>query len=256
MKKILLISLIYQLFILPVFSQNGDHVGGGEFSKRIEYNRIAFVNTYNFNSKGILEKRFFGDFNAPVEFFFDPSFIREGRYGFRLIIDSLKNTYTLEIKFTFNLEGTQKKVYDKYPVRTVSSTELSSLPNDSLFLIGKQNIENIQKAITEQIKEQGNLSDIDSRSFHISKQFAEILYKKAVSLIANFKARGICPLIEDGYTVTFRTVVDDEVWSLKIHCPEGNALKMSNLCKQITFETLSAGKLDESKYIKMLDDFN
>jgi len=97
---------------------------------------------------------------------------------------------------------------------------------------------------------------LKSRSFPISAQFAEILYKKAVSLIANFKATGISPLIGDGYVVTFRTVVDDEVWSLKIHCPAGDALKMSNLCKQITMETLATGKPDESRYIKMLDDFN
>lgn len=254
MKKILAFFFTSIFFVLPVFSQNTGN-NGGEFTKRIEYNKIVFVNNYNFNSKGTIEKQFFGDFNAPFEFFFDPSFAWMGRYGFRLIQDSLMNNI-LEIKFTFNLEGTQKKVHDKYPIRTVSSTELASMPKDSLNLIGKQNTENIQKAITDQIREQGKLSPIDSRSFPVSNQFAEILYKKAVSLIDNFKATGIKPLIEDCYTATFRTVVDDEVWSLAIHCPAADALKMTNLYKQIIFETLSTEKVDETTYIKLLVEFN
>jgi len=252
MKKLFVI-FISMLFILPVFSQDRDN-NGGDFLKRIEYNRIVFANAYNFKSKGDLEKRFFGDFNAPFEFCYEPSFAKYGIYGFRLFMDSLKNTYMLEIKFLMNLEAIQKNIQDKYPVRTVSSSEMASMPKDSLDLISKQNTANIQKAIIEAQRQFS--TDIDSRSFPISNQFAEILYKKAVSLIDNFKANGICPLIDDGYVVTFRTVVDDEVWSLKIHCPAGDALKMSNLCKQITMETLATGKLDESRYIKMLDDFN
>jgi len=251
MKKLFVIFIISTLFVLPVFSQDGDN-NGGDFLKRIEYNRIAFVNAYNFKSKGELEKRFFGDFNAPFEFCYEPSFAKYGIYGFRLFMDSLKNTHILEIKFLMNLQDMQKNIQDKYPVRTLSSSEMASMPRDSLDLISKQNTANIQKAIIEAQRQ----TDMDSRSFPISAQFAEKLYKKAVSLIDNFKANGICPLIGDGYVVTFRTVVDDEVWSLKIRCPAGDALKMANLCKQITMETLATEKPDESKYIKMLDDFN
>ena len=251
MKKIIVIFFICMLFLLPVFSQEGDN-NGGDFLKRIEYNKIGFENQYNFASKGILEKRFFGDFNAPFEFFFNPAFVREGIYGFRLIMDSVRNTYILEIKTKVNPEELRKKIQDKYPVRTLSSSEMNSMPKDSLDLISKQNTEIIQKAIEEQNK----LGDIDSRSFPISKTFAEILYKKAVSLIGNFKATGISLLINDGYRVTFRTVVDDEVWSLEIHCPAGKALKMSDLCKLIVKETLNTGKVDEAKYIKWLDGIN
>lgn len=250
MKKIFVLFFISRFFILPVFSQTGDN-NGGDFLKRIEYNKLVF-NRDNFKSKEEIEKRFFGDFNAPFEFCYEGSFARQGIYGFRVFMDSLKNTHILEIKSIVNLQALQQKVQDKYPVRTLSSSEMASMPRDSLNLISNQNTVNIQKATEEKSK----LSDIDSRSFPVSAQFAEILYKKAVSLIANFKATGICPLIDDGYTVTFRTVVDDEVWSLRIHCPAGNAFKMSNLYKQIVTETLATGKVDESRYIQMLDDFN
>ena len=73
-----------------------------------------------------------------------------------------------------------------------------------------------------------------------------------VSFIDNFKAGGMAPTISDGYSVKFRTVVDDEVWSLWIHEPQEIALKMADLCRQIITDGI-ANKLDESKYITVLD---
>ena len=249
MKRILAIGFICMLFIPPVFSQGTNSSNnGGEFLKRIEYNRRVF-NTYNFDSKGEGEKRFFGDFNAPVEFFYDHSF--DGQSGFRLVWDSLKGSNTIEVKFILNFKEIQKKSYEKYPLRTLSSSEMDVLPKDSLDLISKQNYENMQKAQEEQRKLGGN---IDSRSFPVSNQFADILYKKMVSIIGNFKGSGIAPLINDGYRVTFRTVVDDEVWSLSIHCPQEKALKMADICIQILKDAKN-NQLDEAKYIKLLDDF-
>ena len=96
---------------------------------------------------------------------------------------------------------------------------------------------------------------IVSRSFAISDQLAEKMYKKMVSLIYNIRAKGTQKTILDGYEVTFRTVVEDEVWSLLIHIPTGNADKMFDLCKQIC-DDADAKKLDEAKYIKILDEFN
>ena len=250
MKNILLIGFISMLFAFNVFSQNT--YNGGHFVKRIEYKESGVINLDNVRSKGNIEKRFYGPFNAPFEFFHDPAFAHMGIYGFRLISDSLKNTYVLEIKSVVNLNEMREKIQYKYPVRKLSSCEMDSLPKDSLDLIGKQNTENIQKTNEEMNK----LSDIESRYVTVSSQFAKMLYKKAVSLIDNFKGIGRPALFEDGYLVTFRAVVDDEVWSLEIHEPEGKALKMSNLCKQIITETLSEGKIDESKYIKILDEFD
>ena len=233
--------------MLPLFSQSANN-NDGNFLKRIEYNRRVFEFAYNIDSKTDVEKRFWGNFNAPVEFFYSPS-LKEKDSGFRVLKDSL-NTWTLEVKFIMNSEEIQKKSYEKYSVRTLSSSEMASMPKDSLDLISALNTENIQKAL----KEQNKLSNIDSRSFLISNQFAEILYKKMISVIENYKGKGIAPLIDDGYVVTFRTVVDDEIWSLIIHCPQGGgALKMSNICKQIVADA-NKSKLDEASYIKLLDD--
>ena len=200
------------------FSQNGEHNNGGAFSKRIEFNHLN--GDTNLDSKSEVEKRFLGGFNAPVEFFLNPSEeMPERKSAFRIIRSSSSNAYSL-VYYTF-----------KY----LTESEV----ND----------------------------EIDSCSFPISDQFAEIMYKKMVSLIDNFKVKEYKHpdfnflMILDSYHATFRTVVAPEVWSLEIHEPSGNALKMSDLCRQILndIEKTRQSKdqnLDEAKYIKLLDNFD
>ena len=65
----------------------------------------------------------------------------------------------------------------------------------------------------------------------------------------------------DGYKDTFRVVVKDELWYLEIRNPSGNVAKMHKLCYQILEDAYrnkddDAKKLDEAKYIKILDEFN
>ncbi|GHV33233.1 hypothetical protein FACS1894177_09680 [Bacteroidia bacterium] len=95
----------------------------------------------------------------------------------------------------------------------------------------------------------------DSKTFRIKNEFAEKLHDKMAALIDNFKAKGVPPIIMDGYSVTFRTVVEDEVWSLKIHLPRGNVLKMSDFCKQIILDA-DTSKLDETKFIELLEEMD
>jgi hypothetical protein len=108
--------------------------------------------------------------------------------------------------------------------------------------------------VQEEQRKLSNNSNIDSHSFPVSNQFAEVLYKKMVSLIANFKVVGIAPLVDDGEGVTFRTVVEDEVWTLSIHAPQVDALKMCNICLQIIKDAKN-NQLDEASYIRLLGDF-
>ena len=102
-------------------------------------------------------------------------------------------------------------------------------------------------------------------SFTISDQFAEKIHKKLTSLFVNFKEKqpdGYTWLNLDGYKVTFRIVVEDELWYLEIRNPTGNADKMHNLCYQILEDAYrykddaEGEKFDEAKYIKILDGFN
>jgi len=244
MRKIFFYIVSTIFFSQTLISQQIDHINGGVFSKRIEYNLLYWDPLYNLDSKRDYEKLFWGNFNAPVEFFFEPSF--SGSYGFRMVRDTLKKSYTLEFKQVANFREAQKEAESKYPSIGVSDP---FLPKDTLDQIGKQNRENGIK----RYEEMKNLCKIESRIFSISDQFAAILFKTMVSVIDNFKARGVAAGILDGYSVTFRTVVDDEVWSLRVHMPNGNALKMCDICKQI-FTDANKNELNESLYIKNLNE--
>lgn len=103
MRNATIILSLFFLLIIPCRSAVNDD---GHFLKRIENNYANNVivelsngktdGMYNFNSKSPMEKLFFGDFNAPVEYFVDPSFCP--LTGFRIYPDSLGRSYLLETK--------------------------------------------------------------------------------------------------------------------------------------------------------------
>ena len=91
------------LFNSFMYSQNADHTSTGFFTKTIEFNRSGSSKKfYNLSSKTDAEKLLFGDFNAPIEFFYEPCFSGDGieKIGFRILKDSLEKNYFFEIKFT------------------------------------------------------------------------------------------------------------------------------------------------------------
>jgi len=228
MIKRIIFVLFFVSFILCAFSQSGVH-DGGNYIKRIE-NNLYIYGMHELRSKTELEKRFFGDFNAPVEFFHMQSY--EGASCFRLVRDSL-DVY-LELKYITNYKEATKEVDNKY----------ASNP-----LIAHERKTNYWTDVYE-------LVNIETRSFPISEQIADKLFEKMVYFINNFKAK-VTPSIRSygGYSVVFRTVVDEnEQWSLWINTPKGDALRMANLCRQI-IEDMQFNKLDESKYISVLDTF-
>ena len=72
-------------------------------------------------------------------------------------------------------------------------------------------------------------------------------------LIENFRGVGIPLNIADGFTVTFRCVKDDELWTLWIHNPmKGKALQFSDLFRQLIKDSFD-NKMNETKYLKLLD---
>jgi len=130
--------------------------------------------------------------------------------------------------------------------------------NPAAFRIVRDSLANVYNLFYSTYKnvETRDVNDeILIRSFTVSNQFAEKMYNNMVLLIDNAKARGTQLLVIHGYEVTFRAVVEDEVWSLTIHMPFGDALKMSDLCRQI-IDDADNDKLNEAKYIKILDDFD
>jgi len=110
-----------------------------------------------------------------------------------------------------------------------------------------------------------NTDDAKERcSCTISDQLAEKIHKKMTSLFVNFKAKKpdrYTWISLDGYKVTFRTVVEDELWYLEIRNPTGNARKLHELCYQIledaySYKDAEGKKLDEASYIKIFDSFD
>ncbi len=260
MKKIVAISLLLGFFIPVALSQNVVHADGCHFLKRVEYNLIAkggkfkdftFHDCYNLQSKGEVEKLFFGDFNARTEFFYAPSF--EGASGFRIVRDSLRKSYILEVKYISNYREASNEA-DKEARKECNLIDipiklLDSLPRDIFNMVFDYNKSIRNKKYSELLPK---LYKVETLSVAISDRFAEKLFQTVNSFIDNFKAKGVPPTILDGYSVTFRTVVDDEVWSLYIHEPQGNALRMANLYQRIIKDTI-ANELNEAEYIKMLD---
>ena len=244
MKKIIIVSVISTFFIPFLFSQNVDHFNGSRFSKIVEFN--------NPKSKGLIEMLLLGDNNAPVEFFFNPSSESMSciPVGFRISNNSSTKLHNIEIKYIANYNDEKHILSKIYDAMGIPENLVSSIPEDFLYQIELNN-RNFTSKIINGYPE---CFDIEVISFTISKRFAEKLYKNMVSFIKNFKAESATPFISDSYSVKFRSVVDDEVWSLWIQDPRGISLKMSDICRQIIADGL-ANKFDEAKYMSVLNSF-
>ena len=263
MRKIFICFLLSKFFVLTLFSQNGDYIGEGFFTKTIEHNRIASTETndYNQKSKSDVEKLLFGDFNAPFEFFYNPPFPGYGnddsevQSGFRICRDSSVNSFVLQIKKISNYDEARSKAVEFRPKSIPSlsaSDEIKKQIADYNREVYPKYVNEVQKHLT-----------VETISYPISNQFAEKISEKMSSFIQNFKASGspidvnkdgsiTIHIMDDGYDVTFRTVVGSEVWSLKNHLPTGTALKMSDFCRQILKET-NENKFNDEYFTKLLD---
>ena len=251
MKKIAIFGF-FTTFLIPILlSQQWEHLSGGNFEKRVENNLELIENVYNLRSKGEIELMLLGDFNAPIEFFYD-SHSSSVPSCFRILRDSSDISYMIEIKRIINFWDVYYILSDVKSIIYVPVNMISSFPKD----------------IREQILDHGNnrymykkyfieLPDyfmVETRSYPVSDQFAEKLYKSMVLFIDNFRAKKTSLFAISGDAVKFRTVVDGELWSLWIHAPGGNVVKMSDLCRQIITDGL-ANEFDEEKYISVLSSF-
>jgi hypothetical protein len=210
MKKILLILLLVSITEVSFsqYGEIGDTGDGRTFLKRVENNLLSngkiisngkISRIYNLKSKTDIEKLFFGDINAMVEFFVQPSFKKP--YGFRIMRDSLNVSYIIE----------NKRISDLNVVETVSYS--------------------VKKDV-----------------------FAEKLYSRIKSTIEHFVMKGEPASILDGSTVTFRCVVEDEVWTLTIHEPDSEIFQLPDICEQLIAD-IQSKNVDESKYITLFEKY-
>lgn len=263
MKRIIFACFVCVFSIAFAFSQNaGEHFNGGVYSKRIEYNLT--MNGANLKSKSDIEKLFFGDLNALIEFCYEPSSEINPCVpsGFRIIRDSLNSSYILEVKRISNYReaseeaSKEAKKAQKRQLLDIPVRLLDSLPRNVSNQIWEynSNISNNKVFPKMYFEELPKHFKVEIKSIPIGNQFAENLYKTMVSFIDNFKAKGVPPTMVDGYSVSFRTVVADEVWTLGIHMPIGDANILANLCMKIIIDA-SDDQLEESTYLSVLDNF-
>lgn len=249
MKKKPIILLLLICFTLPVFSQDKGLSESRVFLKRIELN---YVNDwedilpdkkrgfYNFNSKTDIEKLFWGDFNSPVEFFIAPSF--EGAYGFRLHKETTGSYYVLETKRIVNRDEVFRELSEKYPLQSDNSSKEA----------GELSVKHNREMLAKQNEESTQLFKTDTKTIQVTELFANKLNSTIINAIESFKGKGRPPVILDGYTTTFRCVVDDELWTFVIHNPNGYIKQLSDICVEITND-INKNSFNESGYIELLD---
>ena len=250
MKKISVIIIYWTFLAFFVFPQ---------------YNRDAFSvskeanwqgDLPNLNSKCDIEKLLFGDFNAPVEFFYSPAWEAAGwasPTGFRIVRSSQTLSYIFEVKFISNYEEV---------IEEVGTSLISSMWQHWLRQGERQQRQDELCNLRRERELQ--LFTVETLSFSISQLFAEKLQEKIAALIGNFAfipSFRFCDTANEwievrlrtlgGYFVTFRTVVDDEVWTLWITVPRSRALVFSNLFKQMIADA-KAGEFDEERYMDIL----
>ena len=248
--------LIISLFFLQNLSaqKQESYYDGPQFVKRIENNVLnlpikairpdgSIIIHYNLNSKTAVEKLFFDEFNAPVEYFFEPDFRTAS--GFRIVKDSVNNSYLLEVKIISNYDEVQKELDEKYPAIGFKNP---SLVPDSVI---KQSAIHNRTMYAKRQEESLKLYQIETVSFSVSNQIVAALYQNMIVLIDHFE--GLSGGRHEGYSVTFRCVVGNEVRTLLIQDQvQGKALLLSDLCRQIIADGI-AGKFDEAKYIELLN---
>lgn len=201
---------------------------------------------YNLDSKNWIEKRFFGEFNAPVEYFFNPSFRRPE--GFRIYRDSLEQSYLLELKWVANYDEVSKQLSEEFPTIGYSTREVSEGFEEMMT-------QHNRAMMTKQAEEQKKRYRIETKAIPVSDRFAQALHAKTVTAIETFQVKGKPHMINDGETVTFRCVVEDEVWTLTIHVPTGDIEKLSDLFRQMMGD-VEAGRFDEARYLRLLEEGN
>ncbi len=256
---ILIIAFIFSANV--IMSQSIDHIEGGQYLKTVEYNLLMSgvkeeYDMYNLKHKSFIDRLFFGTKNSFVEFLFVDS--GEGSNeatAFRIIKSQQDDSYKIEIMHFQNIH----KLYDIRDLLLEKTTPLK-IP----YWISATFSFEIRDRIEEHNKQIAILKNRDDlyepyrpepKEFQLSKEFAKKTHRKTVTLIDNFKGKGIPPMIFDGNNVTFRCISEDELWTLSIHCPQRRALQLSELFQQIIADGFD-NKMDESKYLKLLDEID
>ena len=132
---------------------------------------------------------------------------------------------------------------EKHGINMTTITEVSRLS-------WKANIEHNDSMDTKRRQERMKRYRVETKSFRIGQQLADALYNRITDMIEHFDSR------YEGryaaYSVTFRCVVGNEVWTLFFRdVPQGETLALSDLCMRM----LRDAKTDdwaEAEYLNLL----
>lgn len=243
---------------LSVFSQEVDHSEGGCFTKTVEYSVVGQYidgsDVYNYDNKSIIERVFFGETNSFVEFVMshEQSLCIS---AFRIITDLQEDSCQLEIMtILHDQRWIDRERYIKAQISQIDIPPqmIHAIPLETRDLIKEHNKKAHEHLAGGEIF---RTYHPEPQTFTISRTLAEMLHKKMSTLIADFNAEGVALFIVDGRSATFRCVVGDEVWTLKIHQPQKRAYQLSEVCWKMIQDGLQ-DMLDESKCLKLLEDID
>ncbi|MDE5945656.1 MAG: hypothetical protein K2G93_08780 [Rikenella sp.] len=251
-KRRLLLRLLPVVF---VFGFSG-HVGAQPFrtqkltdrcSRSVAPNRLD--SSGHAVGKFGIEQKFFGDFNARVEYFLQPSFSET--LGCRIFRGATDTAYILEVKRRDNFQEIAQKS---------RKASLSDSTSDQATSAAEQ-----VKISPYNHKVTGDFWQTDTWALPISDRLADRLYaatKEGIStdaepdpIIQQEDGSFIAIVVCDGAEATFRYVPDDNdhvVWILRYHEPEGKHKELSDLFRAMIAD-VEAGQFDEAKYLSMLN---
>lgn len=161
--------------------------------------------------------------------------------------DTADNSYRLEVKRIANLKEVDDELDKEYPYVYFRAEDVTpELPYSEI----RRHIEHNDSMDTKRRQERMKRYRVETKSFRISQQLADALYDRITDMIEHFDSR------YEGryaaYSVTFRCVVGNEVWTLFFRdVPQGETLALSDLCMRM----LRDAKTDdwaEAEYLNLL----
>lgn len=217
------------------------------YTKTIEPNRLDASDSVSHKTR--LDKRFFGDFNARLEFLLEPPF--KSTIGLRIYKMPNNTSFMLEAKRVSNYQEINKQVDAEFPTENTNANVFLALSKAEQ----QRRLDYNEKVYEKRSQERLKLFKTESITIPLSDSLANKLYDKTTELLRAALLVGKSPYtIFDGETMTYRCVVDDnEVWTLKYHVPEGDFKALSDLFRRMIAD-VEAGTFDEAKYLKMLGD--
>ena len=245
MKTLFLTIALLTLTTASVFAQEFRIDSSVRYTKTIEPNRLDASDSVS--GKTGLDRRFFGDFNARVEYLLEPSF--SPTLGLRIYKMPGDTSFVLEAKRVSNYQEVNEQLRKEFPLIGISINDISSISQDESNRITAHNLDMMAKTFAERLKRYA----IEVKSTPIHDSLANKLYDKATKLLRSALPVGKSPYtIFDGETATFRCVVNDNaLWTLRYHVTEGEYKALSDLFRQVIAD-VEEGCFEEGKYIQSL----